>query len=140
MSKRGEIRDLYEHLGNSGMLEFGSKIPGNVVREFLGIVMPEVGTYRMFNSLKLQEVAAIDYIREKLIEQGMFIAADGEDFKILLPSENKVQILAYERSANKKYSRALKLARNTPRKDMGINDQSESRITRRIEACQQLAA
>ena len=107
-------KDLLTTLRGRGLLEYGSVISGDDVREILGIEYPEFGTKKEFDEVALAELGAIDYVRNVLLGEGKFIASTHGDYRILLPSENKRQVDAYMQQADRKLRRAQKLSRNTP--------------------------
>jgi len=105
---------LLNALRDRGLLEYGSVIKGDEVREILGIEYPKLGTKKDFDEVALAELGAIDYVRNVLLGEGKFIASTHGDYRILLPSENKRQVDAYMQQADRKLRRAHKLSRNTP--------------------------
>lgn len=107
-------KDLLNALRDRGLLEYGSVIKGDDVREILGIEYPEVGTKKDFDEVALAELGAVDYVRNVLLGEGKFIASNQGDYRILLPSENKRQVDMYMQQADRKLRRAHKLSRNTP--------------------------
>ena len=107
-------KELLTTLRDRGLLEFGSVIKGEEVRDILGIEYPEVGTKKDFDEVALAELGAVDYVRNILLGEGKFIASHQGDYRILLPSENKRQVDAYMQQADRKLRRAHKLSRNTP--------------------------
>ncbi len=107
-------KDLLRALRDRGLLEYGSVIKGDDVREILGIEYPEVGTKKDFDEVALAELGAVDYVRNVLLGEGKFIASSQGDYRILLPSENKRQVDMYMQQADRKLRRAHKLSRNTP--------------------------
>ena len=121
-------RELLNALDAQGLIEYGSVIPGHIIRDALGIVYPSVGTKKEFDRLALSELTAIDYFRNVLLGRGMYLTQVGPDYRILLPSENAHQVERYIASADKKLVRALKLTRNTARVDTARPDQTEARI------------
>ena len=110
-------KDLFFHLKDQGLLEYGSHISGDLVRGFLGLKYPEYGTKRDFDAVTLAELGAIQYIRNQLLNEGKYLANVQGDYRICLPSENKRQADAYLASANRKLRRAQKLVMNTPPSD-----------------------
>lgn len=128
MSKRDLHRDLLRVLGEQGMLDYGASIPRSLVHEVLGIQMPEVASKSTYDRLALVELSAIDYVRNALIEQGRYIAGTPTGYRILLPSENAIQVENYMDSADRKLSRALKLSRCTQIDSAPNPDQTEARI------------
>ncbi len=108
-------KELLTALRNRGLTEFGSVIPGETVREIIGIEYPEFGTKKDFDEVALTELGAVDYCRNVLLGEGKFLASNNGDYRILLPSENKRQIDAYMAQADRKLRRAQKLSRNTPK-------------------------
>jgi hypothetical protein len=107
-------KDLLNTLRSRGLLEYGSVIKGEDVRDILGIEYPDIGTKKDFDEVALAELGAVDYVRNVLLGEGKFIASNQGDYRILLPSENKRQVDAYMQQADKKLRRAQKLSRNTP--------------------------
>lgn len=107
-------KELLHDLEERGLVVFGGFIPGALVREILDLHYPETGTQAEFSRLTLEELKAVDYVRNILLGRGMYLSGLGGDYRILLASENHKQIDLYMASADKKLSRALKLSRNTP--------------------------
>lgn len=107
-------KELLTALRERGLLEYGSVIKGEDVRDILGIEYPEVGTKKDFDEVALAELGAVDYVRNILLGEGKFLASHQGDYRILLPSENKRQVDAYMSQADRKLRRAHKLSRNTP--------------------------
>ena len=107
-------KELLTTLRDRGLLEYGSVIKGEEVRDILGSEYPEVGTKNDFDEVALAELGAVDYVRNILLGEGKFIASHQGDYRILLPSENKRQVDAYMQQADRKLRRAHKLSRNTP--------------------------
>ena len=75
----------------------------------------------------LEELAATDYIRNKLLNEGKYFKGEKNSYRVLLPSENAGQVLSYMNSADNKLKRGLKLNRNTP-VQYKVNSQDEVRI------------
>lgn len=133
MSKRDGMRDLLSALGERGLLEFGSVIETSVVHDVLGITVPAVASKAVYDRLAMIELSAIDYCRNVLLGQGKYLMGTPSGYRILLPSENKVQIDSYMSSADKKLSRALKLSRNSPQAAGDDRCQTEARILMKRE-------
>lgn len=126
---------LMTTLDNLDVIEFGSVINGELVRETIGINYPETATKREYDTLALRELSAVDYVRNVLLGRGMYLAYDNGNYRILLPSENAKQVEQYMGSADKKLSRALKLSKNTPRlADTVQIDQTHARIVMKRES------
>lgn len=128
MSNRETHRDLYDYLKAEGLLEYGSVIPSSLVHDLLGLEVPAIGTKAQFDRLSLIELAAMDYVRNMLLNRGKYLTGTPSGYRILLPSENAAQVEQYISSADKKLNRALKLCRNTPRSADEMPDQIEARI------------
>ena len=107
-------KELLTKLREREMLEYGSIIMGDTVRDILGIKYPEFGSKRDFDDVALVELGAVDYVRNALLSEGKYLASDKGNYRILLPSENKAQVNAYMQQADRKLRRAQKLSRNTP--------------------------
>lgn len=121
-------KDLLYELRGRGLLEYGAIISGADVREILGIEFPEYGTKKQFDEVALVELGAIDYIRTHLLGEGKYLAGQGGDYRVLLPSENKRQVDLYIAQADRKLSRARKLSKNTPKLVERQLDNTEARI------------
>ena len=121
-------KELHHTLKDAGMLEYGSHIPGEVVREVLGLEMPEIGTKEQFDAVALKELQAIDYVRNILLSEGKYLAGAPGGYRVLLPSENKAQVDAYMAQADRKLRRAQKLSRSMPSQNVNLADQTDARI------------
>lgn len=126
-------RDLFSLLSDRGLLEYGSLIPAEMIRKFLDIEVPTVGTKQQFNEAALMELKAVDYVRNSLLDHGKYVASTGDSYRILLPSENAHQCEKYISAATKKLNRSLKLSRNTPAGDHPGTDQQTVRAIMRKE-------
>lgn len=125
---RQKMRFLLELLREDGLTEYGSHIPTEYVHNAIGLQVPEVATREVFNRIGLVEMAAVDYCRAALLNEGKYVSGCKGGYRVLLPSENKSQVDAYISSADNKLCRALKLSKNTP-KEVGIaHSQVEARI------------
>lgn len=125
--------DLLGFFKSLNLDEYGSVIPVEVVRRVIGIEYPEIGTQKEYNSLQLTELAAVDYVRNALLNEGKYLKLDGMAYRILLPSENAGQIALYMQSAEKKLKRALKLNKNTPSKNR-VSDNTSARAMLKIKS------
>lgn len=105
---------MYDFLNDRRLLDYGCTFSGELVREFLEIEMPEVGTFEQFQRVQLLELAAIDKVRAKLLETGRYLSSNRGWYRVLLPHENQHQVELYMKSADNKLNRALKLNRNSP--------------------------
>lgn len=105
---------LLDHMESRGLTEYGAHIPGEVVRDFLGIQIPVLGTKSQFDALTLKELSGVQQAREALLKQGKYLAAEGPDYRILTPAGNLLKIEAYESSAARKMRKAVTLAKATP--------------------------
>lgn len=130
-------KELLHALESNGYIEFGSFIPGEFIRDQLGLVVPEIGTRKQFKDLELAELDATDYVRNVLLGRGMYLLRTGNDYRILLPSENAAKVESYIASATRKLNRSLKLTRNTPKTDMAKPDQTEARIMMKLHGVRQ---
>jgi hypothetical protein len=140
MSKREQFRELYAALQANGLLEYGSTIPTELVHATLCLSVPDVAPKSVYDRVALLELAAVDYVRNILLDQGKYITGTASGYRILLPSENAAQVDQYMSSADRKLVRALKLSRNTPRGDVYHNDQTEARILMKRAGIKQGAA
>ena len=107
-------KELLEHLRSKGLTSYGSFIPADVVRGFLGLEIPKYGTKKEFDQIALAELGAVDYCRNVLLGEGKYLGQVHGNYRIFLPSENARQIDQYINQADSKLRRAMKLSRNTP--------------------------
>lgn len=126
-------KELLAELEKRGLTEYGSVIPSSLVRDVVGLVMPEVGRKEDFDAVTLAELGAIDYVRNILLGQGKYLASAQGNYRILLPSENARQVEMYVTQADRKLRRALKLNRNTP-KEHAPPSQHDVRIVMKRES------
>ena len=120
-------KELFAVLNQEGMIDFGKFIPASLVRETLDLEYPEVATKEVFDRLALTELAAVDYVRNILLGQGMYLMGVRDGYRILTVAENLGQIDQYMHSADRKLNRALKLLKNTPKEPGRYPDQQEAR-------------
>lgn len=133
MSKSAH-KDLLSALREMQLTEYGSFIPAELVHELLGIEVPAQATRSEYIKLEIMEMAAIDYCRGHLINEGKYLKQAAQGYRVLLPSENMGQVESYMASADRKLIRALKLSRNTPTDDCQMPDQTEARILMKRDA------
>jgi len=115
------MKEIVEQLDKMGLIKYGSVITGELIRGMAGIELPETGTRDQFKDAALKELTITDYIRGKLISKGMYLHATKGDYRILSPSENKDQVLAYMKSADGKLKRGIRLYDNTPKQYLDNN-------------------
>ena len=106
-------KDLFSLLRDEGYFSYGSIIPITLIHRQLGIQVPEMGTKTMFDNLVLVELAAIGYVRDQLLNHGMYLKKAGQDYRILLASQNAEQVRNLMSGADRKLHRALKLSKNS---------------------------
>lgn len=99
-------------------LTYGSIIPAANIRELAGIIIPERGTFKEFQQAQLDELQFVSTIRDHLLNQGMYLKREGEQYRVLLPSENAQQVKRMNESASRKYKRALLLEKLTPKESV----------------------
>lgn len=110
-------------------LTYGSIIPASDIRELAGIIIPERGTFKEFQQAQLDELQFVSTIRDHLLNQGMYLKREGEQYRVLLPSENAQPVKRMNESASRKYKRALLLEKLTP-KESSEPKQNSSVISR----------
>ena len=142
MAKQDHFRDLLAKLRELGLTEYGSVIPSALVHQTLRLGFTETAPKSVFDKLALAELAAIDYCRNALLNEGKYLMGTTTGYRILLPSENAGQVEQYVGSADKKLLRALKLSRNTPPIDSKAHhpDQTAARILLKREGARRLNA
>lgn len=123
--------ELLQTLREAGLTEYGSVIPARDIRKMLNLTMPRFGSKQDFDRVALAELAAIGYVRNHLLDEGKYITADGDSYRILLPSENAKQVEAYLEASNRKRRRGLRLLKSTPPGMAEFPSQLESRLSMR---------
>jgi hypothetical protein len=123
--------ELLQTLRDAGLTDFGSVIPAATVRQALNLTMPDVGTKADFDRVALAELAAIGYVRHHLLDEGKYITAERDTYRILLPSENAQQVEAYLEASNRKRRKGLRLLRSTPPGTAEFPSQLEARLSMR---------
>lgn len=119
MSKR-DGKDLLTTLRENSLLEYGATFTGADVRDILGIDTPDLSgmsfdtARRVMSRISLAEMAATDYVRAHLLNEGKYLKSVNGDYRVLMPSENENQVQIYIESATGKLLRGGKLLRNTP--------------------------
>lgn len=131
-------KSLLEDLRNRGLLNWGSHIPGELVREVLNLEYPEYGTKKQFDEVALAELQAVDYVRNTLLNEGKYLAGVAGDYRVLLPSENKRQVEQYMNQADNKLKRALRLSKHTPKLDTHQPSNVDARIMLKRESIRSL--
>lgn len=125
--------ECFKILDDEGWIEYGKTIPRKVIFEAFGI--KEIEYPAMRNEIKqqeLEELTVTGYIRDKLLNRGMYLKGERDAYRVLLPSENAGQIMSYMSSADRKLKRAIKLNNNTP-SEYKIPSQDEVRIFMKME-------
>ncbi len=128
-------KDLsFKQLKEAGFLEYGAVMESMLFREVFGV---EEITYpaerRDIEKQVLEELTCIDYVRNKLLNEGKYIKRDGDIYRVLLPSENAGQVLSYMNSADNKLKKGIKLNTNTPT-EYKINANDEVRAIMKRES------
>lgn len=119
--------DIISQLREEGLLEYGSVISGKKLRHTAGIEEIEYPAMKSeIEQQALQELSVVEYIRNKLLNEGKYIRGSRDSYRILLPSENAAQVLSYMKAADRKLKRGLKLNQNTL-PEYKINSQDEVR-------------
>ena len=127
-------KQAYEFLLNAKLLEYGSVIDAEIVRETFGI--PEIeypAEKKEIQGQELAELSAVGYIRDRLLNLGRYIKGERDKYRALLPSENAGQVLSYMDSADRKLKRGIKLNKNTPA-EYKIPDKDEVRAIMKRES------
>ncbi len=120
-------KDLFNELRALGKLEYGSHIKGTFFRSLCDIPEMRSGSYEDFKKVELEELKFSGYIRDQLLKEGKYFKGNGDDYLILLPSQNKKQTKNMFESAAKKYRRGIQLNNNTPLSEDRIDYQDEIR-------------
>ena len=107
--------ECFKILENEGWIEYGKTIPRKVIFEAFGIEEIEYPAMRHeIKKQELEELSVTGYIRDKLLNRGMYLKGEADSYRILLPSENAGQVMSYMHSADRKLKKAIKLNNNTP--------------------------
>ena len=127
-------KQAYEFLLNAGLLEYGAVIEAKLIREAFGISEIEYPAQKKeIQEQELAELSAVGYIRDRLLNLGRYIKGERDTYRVLLPSENAGQVLAYMDSADRKLKRGIKLNKNTP-VEYKISDKDEVRAIMKRES------
>ena len=78
----------------------------------------------------LVQLHVIDWLRNKLLDRGMYLQQHNDVVRILLPSENERQVRKYFDSGMKKFRRAERLLSTTPRPPGDMHSSLATRIAR----------
>ena len=133
------MESVLETLHEKGLLEYGATFSADYFRGLCGIVVPDRGTRQEFNQVALAELAAIDFIRNVLIEKGRYIKSDNNAYRVLLPSENTKQANLMRESAKRKLSKAKKLEQNTPLDAQTKHPSSANNLSAHVSRAQRLS-
>ena len=133
-SSKNQGEMLYEWFKFNNYNEFGVTISGDAVRELLGIEMPAYASKATYDALSLKELSAIDYVRDKLLDEGKYLVGRRGDYEVLLPSQNAKQVELYMSSADRKLRRAQRLLSNTPQPVAAATDNKSARIMLKRDA------
>lgn len=121
-------KELFTALVNNGLVDYGSEFPASFVHEVLGLEFPESAPKRVYDDLALKELGAIDYVRNILLGQGKYLESKGDLYRVCLPSENRIHVERYMKSADKKLKRASRLSRSTPQAEAVSSSQNDVRM------------
>ena len=101
-------------LKEAGFFEYGAVVESSLFRETFEIEEVIYPAQRVdIDRQALQELSCIDYVRNKLLNEGKYIKQERDSYRVLLPSENTGQVLSYMTSADNKLKRGIKLNTNT---------------------------
>ncbi len=121
-------------LRDGGLLDHGSHITGVQLRGVFDIEEIEYPALKEeIDTQALKELSCVDFIRNRLLNEGKYFKGERDGYRILLPSENAAQVLSYMNSADKKLKRGIKLNKNTPTK-YKINSNDEVRAILKRES------
>jgi hypothetical protein len=118
---------LWSILREQDRTHYGDRFPISLVHSALGILVPKVGSRRDFERIALIELAAIDYVKNRLVDEGKWLTRQGSEYYIPLPSENAHFIDNMLASAQRKLKRARRLRSNTQAEE-ATTDQTASKI------------
>lgn len=121
-------KELFTALVDNGLVDYGSEFPASFVHEVLGLEFPESAPKRVYDDLALKELGAIDYVRNILLGQGKYLESKGDLYRVCLPSENRIYVERYMKSADKKLKRASRLSRSTPQAEAVASSQNDVRM------------
>jgi len=128
-----EKRDIIQMMRNAGLLDYGAVISGNEFRELFHIEMPDTGTKKEFEAVSLEELTYAGFIKDVLLNEGKYFKSERDDYRVILPSENHGQIIAYMSQADKKLKRGIKLNKNTPT-EYKVTDNDHARMVIKRES------
>ncbi len=120
-------RNIIQQMRHAGLLDHGAVFSGSEFREIFKLTMPKTGTKAEFDVITLEELSYAGFIKDILLNEGKYLKSERGDYRVLLPSENQQQIIAYMSQADKKLKRGIKLNKNTPT-EFKVNHQDEARM------------
>lgn len=121
-------KELFTALVQNDLIGYGAEFPASFVHEVLGLEFPESAPKRVYDDLALKELGAIDYVRNILLGQGKYLESKGDLYRVCLPSENRIYVERYMKSADKKLKRASRLSRSTPQAEAVASSQNDVRM------------
>ena len=127
-------KTLLEFMRDNKYDGYGSVVPAETMRLAAGIFYPKKATKKVFDAIALQELGAIDYVRNILINEGKYLAKSHDNYRIFLPSENAGAVAAYMDAADNKMKRAHRLAKNTPSTETFIPSNLTTRLMMKQES------
>ena len=88
-------RTIVRQMRDAGMLEYGFVISGSQFRSIFDIILPVSGTKKDFDMVSLEEMIYSSFIRDMLLNEGKYFKSEKDNYRVLLPSENEAQVIAY---------------------------------------------
>lgn len=126
--------DNFKLLKGLDCFEYGAVTATSVILDAFGIEpVFYPATKSEIDRLAIQELNATDYIRNRLLNEGKYFKGERDSYRVLIPSENAGQVLAYMKAADGKLKRGLKLNQNTPTA-YKVNSQDEVRAVMKAES------
>jgi hypothetical protein len=88
------------------------------------------GIRRALEEDSLVQLHILDWLRNKLLDRGMYLKQQSNSVRVLLPSENMEQVGKYFDGGMKKFRRAERLLATTSRSPDGMHSSLATRIAR----------
>lgn len=126
-TKISEFRDHLELMRDS-KFKYGAVIPKDEFCAMFGVELMDEDAFekrrhtmtlkqvkRMVEGNSLEVLDLVGKINNELLPLGRWLVQDGDNVRVLLPSENESKANQMKRSAHSKLKRAEALVRNTPK-------------------------
>jgi len=106
--------NIYQQLESLGHMEFGARIPLDLIHSLLEIHEPSIGTKREFMEVTTKVMTLVGRLKNNLLPQGKHLKQLKSHLVIPFASDNAHEAVSYIEQARKKVAYGDKLLVNTP--------------------------